>query len=59
MSTTRLLKHSLRVLSRYRLRSAFVILGSLVGVAALTLVVSVGQAVQAKVMKTVGQIVGD
>jgi putative ABC transport system permease protein len=34
-------------------------LGSLVGVAALTLVVSIGQAVQVKVLKTVGQILGD
>lgn len=59
MSTTRLLTHSLRVLSRYRLRSALVMIGSLLGVAALTLVVSVGKGVQAKVLKTVGQIVGD
>jgi putative ABC transport system permease protein len=33
--------------------------GSLVGVAALTLVVSVGQGVQARVLKTVGQVLGD
>src|SRR5262249_49153202 len=46
-------------LARYRLRSAFVMLGSLVGVAALTLVVSIGQGVQAKVLKTVGQVLGD
>src|SRR5262245_11713795 len=59
MSATRLVMHSLRALTRYRLRSAFVMLGSLVGVAALTLVVSIGQGVQAKVLKTVGQIVGD
>jgi len=59
MSTTRLLTHSLKVMSRYRLRSAFVMLGSLVGVAALTLVVSIGQGMEAKVMKTVGQIMGD
>src|SRR5262249_627690 len=51
--------HSLSALARYRLRSAFVMLGSLVGVAALTLVVSVGQGVQAKVLKTVGQVLGD
>jgi putative ABC transport system permease protein len=59
MSTTRLVVHSLSALTRYRLRSAFVMLGSLVGVAALTLVVSVGQGVQAKVTRTVGQILGD
>src|SRR5262245_5751069 len=59
MSTTRLVTHSVTALGRYRLRSAFVMLGSLVGVAALTLVVSVGQGVQAKVQKTVGQVLGD
>src|SRR5262245_7933244 len=59
MSTTRLVTHSLRTLSRYRLRSTFVMLGSVVGVAALTLVVSVGQGVQTRVLKTVGQVLGD
>jgi putative ABC transport system permease protein len=59
MSTTRLVVHSLSALTRYRLRSAFVMLGSLVGVAALTLVVSVGQGVQDKVTRTVGQVLGD
>lgn len=59
MSTTRLVTHSLGSLTRYRLRSMFVILATLIGVAALTLVVSIGQAAQAKVMKTVGQIVGE
>jgi putative ABC transport system permease protein len=59
MSTIRVLAQSFGTLKRYRLRSTFVMLGSLVGVAALTLVVSVGQGVEAKVMKTMGQIVGD
>src|SRR5262245_58259048 len=59
MSATRLVMHSLRALTRYRLRSAFVMLGSLVGVAALTLVVSIGRGVHAKVLKTVGQVLGD
>src|SRR5215475_12134178 len=59
MSPTRLVVHSLRALTRYRLRSAFVMLGSLVGVAALTLVVSIGQGVQAKVLRTVKQVLGD
>jgi putative ABC transport system permease protein len=59
MSATRLVVHSLRALTRYRLRSAFVMLGSLVGVAALTLVVSVGQGIQDKVTRTVGQVLGD
>jgi putative ABC transport system permease protein len=59
MSTTRLLAHSFRALRRYPLRSSFVMLGSVIGVAALTLVVSIGQGVEAKVMRTMGQIVGD
>src|SRR5262249_52823074 len=59
MSATRLVMHSLSTLARYRLRSAFVMLGSLVGVAALTLVVSIGQGVQAKVLRTVKQVLGD
>jgi len=59
MNTTRVVRQSLRALTRYPLRSAFVMLGSVVGVAALTLVVSIGQGVQARVLKTVGQIVGD
>jgi putative ABC transport system permease protein len=59
MSTMRLLTHSLGALARYRLRTAFVMLGTVVGVAALTLVVSIGQGVQAKVLKSVGQVLGD
>jgi putative ABC transport system permease protein len=59
MRTTRLVTHSVSALARYRLRSAFVMLGSLVGVAALTLVVSLAQGVQVKLLKTLGQIVGD
>ena len=59
MRTTRLVTHSVRAMARYPLRSAFVMLGSLVGVAALTLVVSLGQGVQAKVLQTVRQILGD
>jgi putative ABC transport system permease protein len=59
MSSARLVTHSVRVMARYRLRSAFVMLGSLVGVAALTVVVSLAQGVQVKVLKTVGQILGD
>jgi hypothetical protein len=42
MMTTRLITHSMRAMARYPLRSTFVMLGSLVGVAALTLVVSLG-----------------
>jgi putative ABC transport system permease protein len=59
MRTTRLVAHSMRAMTRYPLRSTFVMIGSLTGVAALTLVVSLGQGVQAKVLKTLGQILGD
>lgn len=59
MRTTRLVTHSLRALARYPLRSIFVMLGCLVGVAALTLVVSLGQGVQVKVLTTLQQILGD
>jgi putative ABC transport system permease protein len=59
MKTTRLVTHSMRAITRYRLRSTFVMLGSLVGVAALTLVVSVAQGVQVKVLNTVGLMLGD
>ena len=59
MMTTRLITHSMRAMARYPLRSTFVMLGSLVGVAALTLVVSLGQGVEAKVLKTVGGMLGD
>jgi len=59
MNTTRLAGHSLRMMGRYKLRSSFMMLGSMLGVAALTLVISVGQAAQRKMLKTVGQMFGD
>jgi putative ABC transport system permease protein len=59
MRTARLATHSFRFMARYPLRSTFLMLGSLVGVAALTLVVSLGQGVQVKVLNTVGQMVGN
>ncbi|MGH9162464.1 MAG: ABC transporter permease [Vicinamibacteraceae bacterium] len=59
MRTTRLLTHSLRAMARYRLRSTFMMLGSLVGVAALTVAVSVGQGMQAKVLTTLSRMLGE
>jgi putative ABC transport system permease protein len=44
---------------RFKLRSAAMAVGSLVGVAALTLVVSVGRGVERKVLATVRQIFGE
>jgi putative ABC transport system permease protein len=46
-------------MTRYKLRTAFMMLGSLLGVAALTFAVSMGQGVQVKVVRTVQQITGD
>lgn len=58
MSTTRLVAHSIHALTRYRLRTSFMMVGSLVGVAALTFVVSIGQVAQRKMLVTVRQIFG-
>ena len=59
MRSRRVLEDTLRTMNRYRLRTAFVMLGSLVGVTALTMVVSIGQSAQAKMLKTVRQMLGD
>jgi putative ABC transport system permease protein len=45
-------------MSRFKLRSGFMMLGSLVGVAALTFVVSVGAAAERKLLATVRQLFG-
>jgi putative ABC transport system permease protein len=56
--TARLAVHSFKALIRFRLRSAFLMLGSLVGVAALTFVLSVGEAGERKIVSTVRQLFG-
>jgi len=56
--TARLVAHSFKALNRFRFRSAFLMLGSLVGVAALTLVVSIGEAAERKIVSTVRQLFG-
>jgi putative ABC transport system permease protein len=58
MSTARLMKHSLKMMTRYKLRSGFMMLGSLIGVAALTFVVSVGELAERKLVATVRQLFG-
>ncbi|HKI05782.1 MAG TPA: ABC transporter permease [Thermoanaerobaculia bacterium] len=58
MRTAQLVRQSLRVMARSKLRSGFMMLGSLVGVAALTLVVSLGEAGNRKMLTTVDQIFG-
>jgi len=58
MNTHRLVTSSLRVMARYKLRSGFMMLGSVVGVAALTFVLSVGKAAERKILGTVRQLFG-
>ncbi len=58
MNTPRLLKNSLLAMTRYKLRSGFMMLGSLVGVAALSFVISFGAAAERKLLATVRQLFG-
>jgi putative ABC transport system permease protein len=58
LGTARLVRHSIRAIARYKMRSGFIMLGSFVGVAALTLVISVGEGVERKVIQTVRQLFG-
>jgi putative ABC transport system permease protein len=59
MKTMRLVRHSIRAVGRYTMRSGFIMLGTLVGIAALTLVITVGGGVERKVLKTVKQLFGE
>lgn len=58
MSTTRLVQDSLRTMARFKLRSAFIMLGALVGVAAVTLAVSIGKGAERKILETMRQLFG-
>ena len=58
MSTIRMVRHSLRTMARFKLRSGFMMLGSFIGVAALTLVLSVGEGAERKILSTVRQLFG-
>lgn len=58
MSSARIVRHSLRALPRHRMRTAFMMLGSFVGAAALTLVLAVGDAAKRKTLATVRQLFG-
>jgi putative ABC transport system permease protein len=59
MSKMRLVRHSIRAVGRYKLRSGFIMLGTLVGVAALTLVISVGGGVERKMLTMLKQLFGE
>ena len=58
MNRTRLAVHCARLAMRYRLRTFAMALGSFIGVAALTIVISVGQGATQKITKTVHQLFG-
>jgi putative ABC transport system permease protein len=57
--SARLFGHSVRALARYPLRTTFIMMCSLVGVAAVTFVVSIGRAAEPKMVTTVRQIFGE
>ena len=59
MKSSRLLQQSVRSMRRYPLRTFLMMLGSIVGVAALTFVLSVGRGAQEVMLRTVRQILGD
>ena len=58
MSTARLIRNSLATVPRFKMRSGFMMLGSFVGAAALTLVLAVGAAAERKTLNTVRQLFG-
>jgi len=58
MSVTRLVLHSQRMLRRYPVRGVLAASGSLLGIGALTLVLSLGGAALAQVTKTMNQLFG-
>jgi hypothetical protein len=59
MNTMRLISHSAGSMGRHKLRTGFMMIGSFIGVAALTLVVSVGLAAQRKLLKLAHQMFGE
>jgi putative ABC transport system permease protein len=54
----RVLMAGLRSLIRFKLRTAFMMVGAFVGVAALTLVVSVGDSIERRLLSTIRQLFG-
>ena len=59
MNTLRLIKHGAGMLGRHKVRTGFMMVGSFIGVAALTLVISVGQAAKQKMLIMVRQVFGE
>ncbi|MCJ7630209.1 MAG: ABC transporter permease, partial [Longimicrobiales bacterium] len=58
MRTRRLIGHGLRGMGRHRLRTFFMMLGTFVGVLALTLVVAIGQGTRDSVMGNIERMFG-
>lgn len=59
MNTMRLLSHSAGMMRRHKVRTGFMMVGSFIGVATLTLVISVGQAAKQKMLTMVRQVFGE
>ncbi|HEY1985153.1 MAG TPA: ABC transporter permease [Terracidiphilus sp.] len=59
MNTMRLINHSAEMMGRHKVRTGFMMIGSFIGVAALTLVVSVGIAAERKLVKLAHQMFGE
>lgn len=58
MKRSRLAINAVRALRRYKLRTAFIMLGGFIGAAALTLILAAGGAAERKVLATVRQLFG-
>ncbi len=52
MKKTRIVKNSFRIMGRYKLRTFLMMLGVVVGIAALTVIISVGKGTQKKINST-------
>jgi putative ABC transport system permease protein len=59
MNTMRLVSHSAGMMGRHKVRTGFMMIGSFIGVAALTLIVSVGMAAERKLVKLAHQMFGE
>lgn len=59
MRTTRLVRTSVSSMRRHKLRSAFTMIGSVIGVAALTFVLTIGTAARDRLLATVRQLFGE
>jgi putative ABC transport system permease protein len=58
MKPSKLVGQAFTMLTRYKLRSGFIMLGTLIGVAALAFVISIGSGVQRKMLDTMSQLFG-